>query len=96
MGLGHRYDSQHAVLYQTPNLLMGGMGTQLEGNSQRYACAPTSPDHLLSLGDTHSHRLLNQHMFASLGRGDGVLGVQAVGRGDEHRVNTGVLEQGIH
>jgi hypothetical protein len=46
-------------------------------------------DQCLGIGEAVSHRYLDQHMLASLHRGDSLLGMHAGGGGQNDRVDIG-------
>ena len=53
-------------------------------------------NHLLAFFRRHFHRLFAKHVFAGVGRLDGVFGVERVGGDDIHNVNVRVVGHFLH
>jgi hypothetical protein len=65
-------------------------------NGQQAIGSLAGVDHLLAFFDGNFHRLFAQDMFAGLGRLDGVLGVQGIGRNDINNINIRVVAHLFH
>ena len=74
---------------------MGGMEAELEAHPELDAVVPAGVDHSCSVGDGGGHGLLGEYVLSGVGGADGLAGVQVVGGGDKHGVDTGVGEEGI-
>ena len=53
-------------------------------------------DHLLTFPSGDLHRFFTEHVFASLGRLDGMLGMEGIGSNDIYHVNIRIIRQALH
>jgi hypothetical protein len=77
-------------LDQTPRLQEAGVVAGLEVDPQPHACLAAFIQDALGVCDRGRHRLVAKHVLARPGRGDGLVGVEGVGRVDRHDVDFGV------
>ena len=93
IGLGQRDLAELALLLQLPRVLGQRIQTPMIAHGALHPRLPNRRDHPAAVVQGDGHGLFQVHVFRRLRGGDGLLGVQLVGRGDDHRVHVGLPEQ---